>query len=110
MLIATTRNELLSILKSDDYKEKEIGFVPTMGALHQGHISLIEKAVKDNERVVASIFVNPSQFNDPSDLKNYPRTPDDDLKLLRESGCDLVFHPSPAEVYDETEPVVPDPG
>lgn len=110
MLIATTRTVLLSTLKSDAYDGKSIGFVPTMGALHRGHISLIEKAVEDNERVVASIFVNPSQFNDPDDLKNYPRTPEEDLKLLRESGCDLVFHPTPAEVYDNTEPVVPDPG
>jgi pantoate--beta-alanine ligase len=81
-----------------------------MGALHRGHISLIEKAGTENDRVVASIFVNPAQFNDPNDLKNYPRTPDKDIEILQDTGCDLVFHPSPEEVYNGTDVEVPDPG
>lgn len=78
---------------------KKIGFVPTMGALHDGHLSLIEAARKDNDIVVASIFVNPTQFNNPNDLKNYPRNLDRDLKLLEKNNCDLVFTPSVSEIY-----------
>ena len=80
-----------------------IGFVPTMGALHKGHISLVDKAVKDNKVVVVSIFVNPTQFNDKSDLKNYPRTPEADIKLLEESGVNYIFIPSEHEVYPEPD-------
>ncbi|MDT8309697.1 MAG: pantoate--beta-alanine ligase [Bacteroidales bacterium] len=78
-----------------------IGFVPTMGALHKGHISLIEAAKEKSDFVVCSIFVNPVQFNDASDLKNYPRTPDDDMVVLKEAGCDLLFMPSVREVYPD---------
>ena len=82
---------------------KTIGFVPTMGAIHQGHVSLVRNSVKDNDISVASIFVNPAQFNDLNDLKNYPRTPDSDLKQLRPAGCDIVFTPSEKEMYPETD-------
>jgi pantoate--beta-alanine ligase len=76
-----------------------VGFVPTMGALHQGHISLIEKAKLENDLVVCSIFVNPTQFNDPKDLENYPRMPEADTILLKSAGCHVVFLPTPFEIY-----------
>lgn len=80
-------------------KGSTIGFVPTMGALHQGHLSLIEIAKQHNDFVVASIFVNPTQFNNQEDLINYPKTIDADLAMLKSVGCDLVFTPSAEEVY-----------
>ncbi|MBL0339662.1 MAG: pantoate--beta-alanine ligase [Bacteroidetes bacterium] len=78
-----------------------IGFVPTMGALHPGHMSLIERAKRENDLVVSSIFVNPTQFGDAKDLLNYPRTPDADYELLKQHGCDMVFTPSVAEMYPD---------
>ncbi|MFN0164786.1 MAG: pantoate--beta-alanine ligase [Bryobacteraceae bacterium] len=78
-----------------------IGFVPTMGALHRGHASLVERCRRENEIVVVSIFVNPSQFNDPKDLQRYPRTLDDDLALLTDLGADDVILPSAAEMYPQ---------
>jgi len=79
--------------------DREIGFVPTMGALHRGHASLVERCRAENPVVVVSIFVNPTQFNDPRDLEKYPRTPDRDLKLLESLGVDDVFAPAAAELY-----------
>src|SRR5262252_1960753 len=76
-----------------------IGFVPTMGALHRGHASLVERCRRENEIVVASIFVNPTQFNDPADLTRYPRTLDRDLPLLEKLGADHVLAPSAADLY-----------
>lgn len=78
-----------------------IGFVPTMGALHQGHLSLLEHSKKDNQTTVVSIFVNPVQFNDKNDFDKYPRLLDDDLKLLETYNCDVVFAPSVDEMYPE---------
>lgn len=80
-----------------------IGFVPTMGALHAGHRSLVERARRECATVVVSVFVNPTQFNDKTDLKNYPRTPKADLRLLEEVGADYVFMPSVEEVYPEPD-------
>jgi pantoate--beta-alanine ligase len=80
-----------------------IGLVPTMGALHRGHTSLVEKAAAENDVVVVSIFVNPTQFNDPSDLEHYPRTLDADLELLRNLETDLVFVPSVNEMYPDED-------
>lgn len=82
---------------------KTVGFVPTMGALHQGHISLVKQAVSENPVVVVSIFVNPTQFNDPNDLERYPRTLENDLKLLEPTGCSIVFAPNAKEVYPEPD-------
>lgn len=78
---------------------QKIGFVPTMGALHNGHISLIHKAKSECEVVIVSIFVNPTQFNNPTDLENYPRTERQDIQLLEENDCDFVFLPTVEEMY-----------
>ncbi len=78
-----------------------IGFIPTMGALHDGHISLVSRAVKECDLVVCSIFVNPIQFNNPNDLKKYPRTEKADLRLLHKAGCHMVFAPSVEEIYPQ---------
>ncbi len=84
----------------DDRKQgKEIGLVPTMGALHEGHASLVKRSVKENGITVVSVFVNPTQFNDKNDLKNYPRTLDADCALLEQCGADYVLAPSVEEMY-----------
>lgn len=78
-----------------------LGFVPTMGALHAGHISLIEQATDENDAVVASIFVNPTQFNNPEDLQKYPRTLEADLAALEKAGCDYVLLPTYQQLYPD---------
>ena len=82
-------------------KDRKIGFVPTMGALHKGHISLIEKSVQRNNITVCSIFVNPTQFNDATDFEKYPVTIENDIRLLEKNGCVIVFLPSVKEMYPE---------
>ncbi|ANW97071.1 pantoate--beta-alanine ligase [Wenyingzhuangia fucanilytica] len=93
-------NSYISDLKS---KGLTVGLVPTMGALHEGHLSLIENAKKNNDVVVVSIFVNPTQFNNPEDLEKYPRTLDEDLEKLKNVNCDIVFTPNADEMYDKNE-------
>ena len=97
----TNSEELRRALGSRD--RSGIGFVPTMGALHAGHRSLVERARRECATVVVSVFVNPTQFNDKTDLKNYPRTPEADLRLLEEVGADYVFMPSVEEVYPDPD-------
>ncbi len=101
MIVVNTVAELNSALAN---KPKEgIGFVPTMGALHAGHRSLVERARRENDTVVVSVFVNPTQFNDKNDLKNYPRTPEADCAVLEAAGADVVFMPSVEDIYPEPD-------
>ena len=93
--IVDLQNELFNYRKEG----KKIGLVPTMGALHQGHASLVRRSVDDNDITVVSVFVNPTQFNDKNDLKNYPRTLEADCALLEECKADMVFAPSVEEMY-----------
>ena len=91
--------DLQNQLFEDRKQGKEIGFVPTMGALHEGHASLVKRSVKENSITVVSVFVNPTQFNDKNDLKNYPRTLEADCELLEKCGADYVLAPSVEEMY-----------
>ena len=91
--------DLQNQLFEDRKQGKEIGLVPTMGALHEGHASLVRRSVKENGITVVSVFVNPTQFNDKNDLKNYPRTLEADCQLLEACGADYVLAPSVEEMY-----------
>ena len=86
-----------------DSRNGTVGFVPTMGALHAGHISLVERCRRECDTVVVSVFVNPTQFNDPDDLLKYPRTPEADCALLEKAGTDFVFMPSVEEIYPQED-------
>jgi len=99
MELYTTITSLQNALKEEHSKGHKIGFVPTMGALHQGHLSLVETAGSMCDIVVVSIFVNPTQFNDKNDLANYPRTLESDMKLLSTTRCEYIFSPAVEEVY-----------
>ncbi|APD07131.1 pantoate--beta-alanine ligase (AMP-forming) [Flavobacteriaceae bacterium UJ101] len=99
MKVFRSEKELKSTLLLTKESKKRIGFVPTMGALHEGHISLIEKAKKECDEVICSVFVNPTQFDNKDDLIKYPITIEEDLKLLEKASCDIVFVPSVKEMY-----------
>ena len=96
-------NELRLVVNDKRKEGLSIGFVPTMGALHQGHLSLVEQAGKQTGFVVVSIFVNPTQFNDKGDLERYPRNLQKDIDLLDQSSCGLIFAPEAEEIYPEPD-------
>lgn len=99
--IFSTKNEITDYFNRKPVKV--IGFVPTMGALHKGHLGLIELAKQQSTQVVCSIFVNPTQFNDPKDLEKYPRPITDDIRRLEEVNCDILFNPQVTEMYADNE-------
>ena len=103
MLVVDTIEQLRSYLAAARAEGKSVGLVPTMGALHEGHASLVARSVAENGVTVVSVFVNPTQFNDKGDLERYPRTLDADCQLLQRLGADCVFAPSVEEVYPEPD-------
>ncbi|HXP52229.1 MAG TPA: pantoate--beta-alanine ligase [Bacteroidia bacterium] len=103
MKVARSIAELNLILDPFRAKKAPVGFVPTMGALHEGHLSLITRAKTDNAVVVCSIFVNPTQFNDPKDLERYPRPIEEDKRMLESAGCDVLFLPTVEEMYPDDD-------
>lgn len=110
MLTLTTAHELRAELALWQVRGKTVGFVPTMGALHAGHLSLIALARARADRVVASVFVNPAQFGPGEDLSRYPRQPEEDARLLEEAGCDLLFLPEVETVYPPGHATFVEPG
>lgn len=103
MQVINTIAQLQDILVSERAKGMSIGLVPTMGALHEGHASLVRKSVSENDITVVSIFLNPTQFNDPKDLERYPRTLESDCAILEECGAQIAFAPSVGEIYPEPD-------
>ncbi len=103
MRVVKTISELKSLISGYKQENKTVGLVPTMGALHAGHKSLVDRARKENDIVVVSVFVNPTQFNNKQDLATYPRTEESDCALLEAAGCDVVFMPAVEEVYPEPD-------
>ena len=103
MKTVSSIQELKAYLAAERQDNKQVGFVPTMGALHAGHLSLVKRCREENDVCVVSVFVNPTQFNDKHDLETYPRTLDKDCALLETAGCDYVFAPSVEEMYPEPD-------
>lgn len=103
MEIVAKTKDLLELVQLTKQAKKTIGFVPTMGALHEGHISLVKEAKKNNDICIVSVFVNPTQFNNPEDLEKYPRTIERDAALLAEVGADFVFAPTVEQIYPEPD-------
>lgn len=103
MKIVSKIQDLKGYLAQERLNNRRIGFVPTLGALHAGHLSLVKRCVDENDICVVSVFVNPTQFNDKKDLETYPRTLEKDCELLQSAGCDYVFAPSVEEMYPEPD-------
>jgi pantoate--beta-alanine ligase len=103
MKVFTTIKETSDYLSRQKAEDMQIGFVPTMGALHEGHLSLMQQAKEENDLLAVSVFVNPIQFNNAADLEKYPRDMDRDRKLLEQIGCDVLFAPDVEEMYPEPE-------
>lgn len=103
MIIVSTVAEVRNHIEKAKAKGQKVGFVPTMGALHNGHLQLVSRSVSENDFTVVSVFVNPTQFNDPKDLEKYPRTLDADCALLDSVSCNLVFAPSVQDIYPEPD-------
>lgn len=103
MLVINTTAQLQELLQEERAKGRTIGLVPTMGALHEGHESLVRRSVAENDITVVSIFLNPTQFNDPKDLERYPRTLDSDCAILEKCGAQIAYAPSVKEVYPEPD-------
>jgi pantoate--beta-alanine ligase len=99
MVIFKNADQVSDFLSGLKKKDKNLGFVPTMGALHKGHVSLIQTSKEENDVTVCSIFINPAQFNNPEDFRRYPVTVEKDIELLIQSGCDVLFLPSVEQVY-----------
>ena len=103
MQLIHTKKDLATFLARERAQGKTVGLVPTMGALHQGHASLVKRSVAENDTTVVSVFLNPTQFNDPTDLEKYPRTLEADCRLLEACGAQAVFAPSVKEMYPEPD-------
>jgi pantoate--beta-alanine ligase len=100
MKVINLKSELFPILQKERSKGRKIGLVPTMGALHSGHVSLVKASINEADTTVCSIFVNPTQFNNKEDLLKYPKTFDEDLSKLKQAGCDIVYAPAQEDLYE----------
>lgn len=103
MVVFTEKDKLTPFIQNLKNQDKTIGFLPTMGALHDGHLSLAKSSIAQNDYTIVSIFVNPTQFNNPEDLEKYPRTEEDDIQLLTSIGVDFVYLPQVSDLYNENE-------
>jgi pantoate--beta-alanine ligase len=103
MILFKKVKDISNFIEKLKMQGSKTGFVPSMGALHQGHISLIETSKKQNDITICSIFVNPTQFNDPTDFEKYPITIENDIYLLEKAGCDVIFIPSADEIYPQSK-------
>ncbi|MCQ2330947.1 MAG: pantoate--beta-alanine ligase [Paludibacteraceae bacterium] len=103
MQLISTKQELLAVVEACKQQKKSIGLVPTMGALHEGHASLVSRSVRENDVTFVSVFVNPTQFNNKEDLTKYPRNVQADADLLASLGADFMFAPAPEEMYSAEE-------
>jgi pantoate--beta-alanine ligase len=103
MKIIKLKNDISAEIQAIKSVGKTIGFVPTMGALHEGHLALVKRAVAENDVCIVSVFVNPTQFNNASDLEKYPRNLNRDAEMLKNVGCEFIFAPEPTEIYQDSE-------